>query len=92
MTWLATADGEIVRLKEDARISRQESTAPEVLIVTSAADRERLAGEVHPGVTARLIEAERESYQSGAGQEGVYLTAPGPHRTKPEGFFRSCWP
>ncbi|MBM51351.1 MAG: hypothetical protein CMP27_16120 [Roseibacillus sp.] len=83
-TWLASEKGEIVRVREAGIIS-QTMTPLEVLIVTSTDESERLAGEVRRDVIARIIE--REPYKHGAGQAGVYLTAPGPHRTKPEGFL-----
>ena len=83
-TWLASKGGEILRLKEAGTVSK-EAIPAEVLIVTSTEEAERLAGEVRRDVTARILE--REPYKYGAGQEGVYLTAPGPHRTKPEGFL-----
>ena len=83
-TWVASEDGEIVRLKEAGSVST-EAMPVEVLIVTSGEEAGRIAGEVRRDVKARILE--REPYKYGAGQEGVYLTAPGPHRTKPEGFL-----
>ena len=83
-TWLASEDGEAVRLKETGTISG-EGRPIEVLIMTSGQTAKQLAGEVRRDVTARILE--REPYKYGAGQEGVYLTTPGPHRTKPEGFL-----
>lgn len=84
--WVTGADGEVLRLRQAATLHA--GSAPveaEVLRLTTPADKERARALAHPAVSAGLIHSEPYAY--GAGQKGVYVTAPGPSRTQPAGFL-----
>ncbi|MFP6878813.1 MAG: hypothetical protein VCA37_18445 [Roseibacillus sp.] len=85
--WLRSEQGDVLRLKEAGTIEAGswESEEVEVLILTTPAEQLRMAERVDPSVIARLTE--RVPYAAGAGQKGVYLTAPGPHESKGAGFL-----
>ncbi|MCB1232472.1 MAG: hypothetical protein KDN19_19645, partial [Verrucomicrobiae bacterium] len=80
--WIATDEGGVVRLT-DAVGNSEESV--EVLLPTAASEIALAKPHALPGFTARL--SERLPYAHGAGEKGVYLTAPGPSRTSPIGFL-----
>lgn len=85
-SWLMAEDGRVVRLKDAAtRPSGLESAEAEILILTTPEEQERMAQAAIPGVQAQILETTPYAY--GAGQLGVYISAPGPSRNRPEGFI-----
>ncbi len=84
--WVSTAEGEVLRLRQAAQLKANgDAVEVEVLRLTTAADQERVRGLARPGVVAELLSSEPYAY--GAGEKGVYVTAPGPSRTQPMGFL-----
>lgn len=86
-TFLASADGEVMRLSAIAIMEAKEGPQGpfDVLIITGAEQQAQLSDKVEPEIVAHVTE--RIPYAGGAGEKGVYLSAPGPHATKPEGFL-----
>jgi len=86
--WLGSADGEIMRLMEKVALGPEEDGKKEydVLIITSAEEKKEWKDNGQSDVKARIV-GPRTRYAAGAGQEGVYVTAPGPHPKKEGGFL-----
>lgn len=82
--------GEVFRLKEAATVpaGKRSSNAVEALLLTTPREEQRVREQLDPdnGVRADLV-SEPEIYAYGAGEKGVYLSAPGPSRDKPTGFL-----
>jgi len=86
--WIAGESGETLRLKNVTSIEAgtAETAEPvEVLKITTPAEIEKMQPSLRDDVTAVSIETLPYAY--GAGQKGVYVTAPGPSRTSPVGFL-----
>lgn len=85
--WVATADGGVARLKVAVSFAagEAESAPVEVLLPTTPGDVEKVRPSARAGFVAAV--ATRVPYAYGAGEKGVYLTPPGPSRTKAGGFL-----
>lgn len=80
--WIASGESGAVRLAE-AVVDADHPV--EVLAPTSASEIALARKLLVPGYTARITES--TPYAHGAGEKGVYLTAPGPSKTSPLGFL-----
>ena len=85
--WIALGEGGFARLDEAVTLEEGKATPGEAkaLIPTTPGDLEKVAPFAVKGVSAKVLA--RESYVTGAGEKGVYLTAPGPDRSKISGFL-----
>ncbi|NNE91118.1 MAG: hypothetical protein HKN23_05680, partial [Verrucomicrobiales bacterium] len=85
--WVRTADGKTMRLMDRAVIQPGETASEpvEVVILTTESDAAKVQAEIETGITARVTDS--KEYAFGAGQEGVYLVPPGPHKSSPSGFL-----
>lgn len=88
--WIPLADGGVVRLKSASILPAGEPSIAgvEALRITTPeeVDRARLLIDSSSAVTADLS-GEAEAYAYGAGEKGVYTSAPGPSATNPNGFL-----
>jgi sodium/pantothenate symporter len=85
-SWVATAGGDMLRLADAASLEAGgDGRVARVLRLTTATDADRVRGLAQAGVEAELLGTEPYAY--GAGQQGVYVTAPGPSKSKPSGFL-----
>ncbi len=84
--WIAN-DTATMRLKEPAIFTpgNKESSEVEILILTTDSDITSVQDQILTDVNVRVIE--KTPYAYGAGQKGVYLTPPGPHPSKAQGFL-----
>lgn len=88
-TWLRAADGGIVRLNESVSVAAG-GAEPEasVLFLTSDEGAEaRIADEIDDSVLAIEVEGQREIPAYGRDRPGVYVSAPGPDQSNPQGFL-----
>jgi sodium/pantothenate symporter len=85
--WIATDAGGMARLRESLVLPAGEgSPRPvEILILTTPADVEAVRSRAESGLVAAI--AESTPYVRGAGEKGVYLTAPGPSKDSLQGFL-----
>ena len=87
--WIETKSGRAARIAGDpsATISGIPAGAilNEVLLSTTPSETERVRELIEPGFVAEMIAL--QPYAHGAGEKGVYLTAPGPSKDKPLGFL-----
>ncbi|MDF1816295.1 MAG: hypothetical protein P1V20_29115 [Verrucomicrobiales bacterium] len=86
-SWLDDASGNPYRLGESVAIAAGDTTSVpvEILKITTAEEIEKLRGGGIEGV--KLVDIETTPHAYGAGQRGVYVTAPGPSKTNPVGFM-----
>lgn len=88
--WIPVEGGGVVRLKSAYIFPAGESSVAgvEALRITTPEEieRARLLIEPETGVTAELTE-NVEKYAFGAGEKGVYTSAPGPSVSNPNGFL-----
>jgi Na+/pantothenate symporter len=85
--WLRLADGGIARLAEQASLAKGEtSVEAKLLKITTPAEIERIAPtDFGFAVTATFTANETNGY--GRGRKGVYVSAPGPHPERADGFL-----
>ncbi len=85
--WVGDKDGNPLRLNQDVVIAAGESSSETVAIlrITTPAEQQRLRTQLEPSVVATHVNT--DPYAFGSGQQGVYVTAPGPSRTNPVGFM-----
>jgi len=86
-TWVTSAEGEVLRLAQGVTLQAGSEALKEVevLRLTTAGDMDRVRSKIDQRVLADSIETEPYAY--GAGEKGVYVTAPGPSRKQPAGFL-----
>ena len=91
-SWIRTNDDSRPVARIAKRISigepiEQETEKPRVLLLTNDVEIQQVMEEqsIVEGVVFQI--AEEEPYAYGHDQPGVYLTAPGPHASKPLGFL-----
>lgn len=86
-TWVRDAQGHPLRLKSGVTIPANETISPptDVLRITTPAEQKQIAPMAAPDAVA--IEIETVPYAYGAGQTGVYVSAPGPSKSSPSGFL-----
>jgi len=89
--WIeATGSGDIIRLKTSVTIPAGETLSPpvEALKLTTPAEIEKVRARVDRSIPVRAVPAgETRTYAYGAGQKGVYTSAPGPSADNPQGFL-----
>lgn len=89
--WIeVTGSGDIIRLKSSVTIPAGETLSPpvEALKLTTPAEIEKVRARVDRSIPVRAVPAgETKTYAYGAGQKGVYTSAPGPHADSPQGFL-----
>ena len=85
--WIGTDDGGVVRLAEPCLFDRTvaQSGPIEVIALTTDWEIARQRLQAFPGYSATLTEMRPYAY--GAGQPGVFLTAPGPDETSNLGYL-----
>ena len=84
-TWLRLTDGGIARLAEQVRLAKGKTEA-KLLRITTPAEVERIEPtQLGFAVSTTFTPAEAKGY--GAGRKGVYVSAPGPHPEKEDGFL-----
>ena len=84
-TWLRLTDGGIARLAEQVRLAKGKTEA-KLLRITTPAEVERIEPtQLGFAVSTTFTLAEAKGY--GAGRKGVYVSAPGPHPEKEDGFL-----
>ena len=85
--WLRGSENEVLRVAEAAVFATGASSVSgvKVIEITTPWEAEGLRNQVLEGHTATLTE--RIPYASGAGQPGVYLSAPGPHAEVDLGYL-----
>ncbi len=88
--WLLTADGgRVARLGSAVTLAagQRESDPLEVLLPTTPTEIEDLGAKLETTAPRLELRGELRTYVYGAGQPGVYTSAPGPSRTNPAGFL-----
>ena len=84
-TWLRLTDGGIARLAEQVRLAKGKTEA-KLLRITTPAEVERIEPtQLGFAVSTTFTPVEAKGY--GAGRKGVYVSAPGPHPEKEDGFL-----
>jgi len=85
-TWLRLADGGVARLAEQAHLAKGSIKAETKLLkITTTTEVERIQPtKLDVSVTTTFTPNETKGY--GAGRKGVYVSAPGPHPEKEDGF------
>lgn len=85
--WLRLSDGGIARLAEQASLAKGETrTEAKLLKITSPAEVDRIEPtDFGFTVTAAFTADETKGY--GSGRKGVYVSAPGPHPEREDGFL-----
>ena len=85
--WIAVEGGGVARLDQSVSLPAGAASTGQVavLLPTTPGDIAKMEPHVVEGVRARVTS--REPYVSGAGEAGVYLTTPGPDRSKISGFL-----
>ncbi len=87
--WVETDEGGMVRITGASNV--EVSDQPDghesrgMLLLTNPSEIEKVRERAVPGFVARITS--REPYAHGAGEKGVYLTAPGPSKTSSMGFL-----
>lgn len=88
--WVPVSGGGVVRLKSASILPAGDDsvTGVEALQITTPEEIERARRLVDPeaAVSAEIV-GNAESYAFGAGEKGVYTSAPGPSETNPNGFL-----
>jgi len=86
-TWLRLTDGGIARLAEQVRLAKGKTeTEAKLLRITTPAEVERIEPtQLGFAVSTSFTPTEANGY--GAGRKGVYVSAPGPHPDKEDGFL-----
>ena len=86
-TWLRLTDGGIARLAEQVRLAKGKTeTEAKLLRITTPAEVERIEPtQLGFAVSTTFTPTEANGY--GAGRKGVYVSAPGPHPDKEDGFL-----
>ena len=86
-TWLRLTDGGIARLAEQVRLAKGKTeTEAKLLRITTPAEIERIEPtQLGFAVSTTFTPTEANGY--GAGRKGVYVSAPGPHPDKEDGFL-----
>ena len=86
-TWLRLTDGGIARLAEQVRLAKGKTkTEAKLLRITTPAEVERIEPtQLGFAVSTSFTPPEANGY--GAGRKGVYVSAPGPHPDKEDGFL-----
>ena len=86
-TWLRLTDGGIARLAEQVRLSKGKTeTEAKLLRITTPAEVERIEP-TQLGFAVSTSFTPKEANGYGAGRKGVYVSAPGPHPDKEDGFL-----
>ena len=86
-TWLRLTDGGIARLAEQVRLAKGKTeTEAKLLRITTSAEVERIEP-TQLGFAVSTSFTPTESIGYGAGRQGVYVSAPGPHPDKEDGFL-----
>ena len=86
-TWLRLTDGGIARLAEQVRLAKGKTeTEAKLLRITTPAEVERIEP-TQLGFAVSTSFTPTESIGYGAGRQGVYVSAPGPHPDKEDGFL-----
>ena len=86
-TWLRLTDGGIARLAEHVRLAKGKTeTEAKLLRITTPAEVERIEP-TQLGFAVSTSFTPTESIGYGAGRQGVYVSAPGPHPDKEDGFL-----
>jgi len=86
-TWLRLTDGGIARLAEQVRFAKAKTeTEAKLLRITTPAEVERIEP-TQLGFAVSTSFTPTESIGYGAGRQGVYVSAPGPHPDKEDGFL-----
>ena len=85
-TWIRLADGGIARLAEQVHLAKGIATAEaKMLKITTPLEVERITPtDLGYPLSAAFTPKETKGY--GAGRKGVYVSAPGPHPEKEDGF------
>ncbi|MBT4622639.1 MAG: hypothetical protein HOB97_01165 [Verrucomicrobia bacterium] len=85
--WLRLSDGGIARLAEQASLAKGETrTEAKLLKITTPAEVDRIeTTDFGFTVTATFTADETKGY--GSGRKGVYVSAPGPHPEREDGFL-----
>ncbi len=87
-TWTTTTDGQTCRLAEAVQVPADEAVSARVLFLTNDPGAvERVADEIVRSVQVTENTGAREPPAFGRSQPGVYVSAPGPDRTNPQGFL-----
>jgi len=89
-TWLMTSDGLRVARVAAAMVlapGQTRSDPVEALLPTTPEEIKKLLAKVDPSAPRLELVGDLRSYAYGAGQTGVYTSAPGPSRTNPAGFL-----
>lgn len=89
-TWVSWTDGDaagILRLKDAVTLEKGKRVSEEVEVLIETLPIEELEERVAVEPEVEAIVVERTPYARGAGQKGVYLSTPGPHRSDPSGFL-----
>ena len=86
-TWMRLADGGIARLAEQVRLAKGKTEIEAKLLrITTPAEIERIEPtQLGFAVSTTFTPTEANGY--GAGRKGVYVSAPGPHPDKEDGFL-----
>ncbi len=86
-TWLRLTDGGIARLAEQVRLAKGKTeTEAKLLRITTPAEVKRIKPtQLGFAVSTSFTPTEANGY--GAGRKGVYVSAPGPHPDKEDGFL-----
>lgn len=86
-TWLRLTDGGIARLAEQVRLAKGKTkTEAKLLRITTPAEVERIEPtQLGFAVSTSFTPTEANGY--GAGRKGVYVSAPGPHPDKEDGYL-----
>ena len=89
--WIeATGSGDIIRLKSSVTIPAGEtlSLPVEALKLTTPAEIEKVRARVDRSIPVRAVPVgATKTYAYGAGEKGVYTSAPGPSADNPQGFL-----
>ena len=86
-TWLRLTDGGIARLAEQVRLAKGKTeTEAKLLRITTPAEVERIEP-TQLGFAVSTSFTPKEANGYGAGRKGVYVSAPGPHPDKEDGFL-----
>lgn len=87
--WIETKEGRAARIAGDASSPMTDipdgAILREVLLSTTPTEMGRVRQEVEAGFVGEMISL--QPYAHGAGEKGVYLTAPGPSKDKALGFL-----
>ncbi len=86
-SWLRLTDGGIARLAEQVSLAKGDTEAiVKLLKITTPAEVERILPTQFPHPVSTTFKAD-ELKGYGRGQKGVYVSAPGPHPERKDGFL-----